>query len=43
VSNYGGRPAIIMKLYKRGSLEQVVRQQAGGFGLPLEQALRWAA
>jgi serine/threonine protein kinase len=41
MSSYGGCP-IIMKLYQRGSLEQAVRQ-AGGFGLPLGQALRWAA
>jgi serine/threonine protein kinase len=31
-----------MKYYQRGSLEQEVRR-AGGYGLPLEQALRWAA
>ncbi len=42
VSSYNQRPAIIMKYYRRGSLEQEVRQ-AGGYGLPLEQALRWAA
>ena len=40
VSSYNQRPAIIMKLYQRGSLEQEVRQ-AGGYGLQLEHALRW--
>jgi hypothetical protein len=38
-SSYSGRPAIIMQLYRKGSLKEAVRRASQG--LQLDRALRW--